>query len=939
MRIYDNDPLAVREYTLNNGMQVITSVNKAEPRIYSMVAVKTGSKNDPSTNTGLAHYLEHMLFKGTDKYGTLDWEKEKEQLSKIDALYEIYNKTTDDTRRKELYRQIDSVSQLAAKFSIANEYDKMCQAMGASGTNAFTSNEQTVYINDVPSNMLHKWLELEAERYRNPILRLFHTELEAVYEEKNIGMDNDNNKVWEALYAKLFENHNYGKQTTIGTVEHLKNPSLLAIREYYNKYYVPNNMAIILSGDFDPDAAADGVAEHFKYMGTKAIDSYTFEPEQPHANPRKLDIYGPDAAFVTVGYRLPGANSREALIAKLIQLILNNSSAGLIDINLVQEQKVLSANVYLDILNDYSAFVLTGKPREGQTLEEVRELLTDQMKLVMEGKFDDDLIKSILLNEEISKIREFKSNETRCGFLLESYVNGAGYQKHYNELFEMQKIRKEEIMELAKEFLNQDRVEVYKREGKDSGIQKIEKPLIHPVELNRDKQSEFVTEWLEEEATPIQPVFADFKNKIQNKDFDGLQIHYVKNKENRLFQLEYRYEYGRFHNKSLPLAMAYINLIGTSEWTAADISKKMYALGCSFNAYCGDKNSYLTLSGPEENFEKALQIFESLINHPKSDEVAFKNLIENEIKSRNDAKLNNRIIASRLSQYALYGTANPSKWILNSEELKKLSAEELIKIITSLSGIKHSVNYYGQRAFAFLERSINEQHLFSRTLKSPVAVEFIPRTTDQNEVYFVNYDMVQANIFWTGKSNNFDIRESAKIMAFNQYFGGDMSSVVFQNIRESKALAYSTYAYYNQARYADKPNSIIAFIGTQADKFSDAVAAMNELMQQLPEDSNVFVLSLESLKNQLETKRVLDEELTAYYFQMKNLGLDSDINEIIYRELPGIDLAAVAAFHKSRMAGRVFSYGVLGNKEKISNASLQKLGKVTTLNLEDIFGY
>ena len=158
MTRFIGDPLNVREYKFKNGLTLYTSNQATTKRVYTMVAVKTGSKNDPASNTGLAHYLEHMLFKGTDKYGTMDWGKEKPLLAQIDALYEKYNKTTDTALRRKIYRAIDSVSGLAAKWAIANEYDKMCGALGAEGTNAFTSNDQTVYINDIPNNKIGAWL-------------------------------------------------------------------------------------------------------------------------------------------------------------------------------------------------------------------------------------------------------------------------------------------------------------------------------------------------------------------------------------------------------------------------------------------------------------------------------------------------------------------------------------------------------------------------------------------------------------------------------------------------------------------------------------------------------------------------------------------------------------------------------------------------------------
>lgn len=941
VRIYGGgDPLNVREYTFNNGLKLITSTNKEQPRIYTMVAVKTGSKNDPADHTGLAHYLEHMLFKGTDQYGSLDWSKEKPLLDQIDKLYEEYNHSKDESVRKQIYHKIDSVSQLAAKYAIANEFDKMCQAMGATGTNAFTSNEQTVYINDIPSNMMHKWITLEAERYRNPVLRLFHTELEAVYEEKNISMDRDGDKVWEKLYAGLFEKHNYGQQTTIGTVEHLKNPSLEAIRKYYNTYYVPNNMAIVMAGDFDPDVAADAVAEHFSYMKKADFPAYTYEYEDPHASPRSIEITGPDAAYVTIGYRMPGAGSREARAARLIDLLLNNSSAGLIDLNLVKQQKVLSANSMVDVMNDYSVFVLTGKPKTGQTLEEVRDLLIEQMKLIQNGKFDDSLLKAIILNEEISKIRGYKENTSRAFMLLESFVNGSGYMKSFNELWEMSRVRKEEIMEIAREFLDRDRVEVFKREGVDTTIQKITKPEISPVELNRDKQSAFVSEWLKEESESIAPVFPNFETDIQKAQIGPATLYYVANTDNRLFTLEYRIEAGRFHDKKLPLALNYLKFLGTADMSADDVSKEMYALGCSFNAYSGEKRSYITLTGPEENFDKAVELLEKLLNQAVGNEEAFASMIGNVEKQRNDAKLNNRAIASMLSQYARYGADNPSKWQLNPKELKALTSADLVSIIKNLSNTKHNITYYGNRSFAALQNTLKEKHKMPAAFAAlPAPKSFNERVNKENEVFFVHYDQVQASIYWWNTGEIYNPKDEPIISAFNQYFGGDMSSVVFQNIREAKALAYSTYAAYNVPSEAGKPFTTIAFIGTQADKFHDALKGMNELLNDLPSDETAFGLAKESLKNRVETERVSKESLVDYYFSLQDKGLNKDTRELLYAELPNITMKDVRDFHKSRLANQKHAYAVLASKDRVKTKDLEKYGKVTVLTLEDIFGY
>ena len=362
-----NDPLNARVYTLDNGMKVYLSSYEDAPRIQTSIAVRAGSKNDPSDATGLAHYLEHMLFKGTDKFGSLDYEKEKVLLDKIEDLYEQYrnidmSKTKD---RDVVWRQIDSISGEAAKLCIANEYDKMLSGIGAKGTNAYTSNERTVYINDIPSNQIETWLQIEAERFRMPVFRLFHTELETVYEEKNRALDSDGSKMFEALMIGLFPNHQYGTQTTIGTINHLKNPSLKEIRKYFNKYYVPNNMAICMSGDFDYDEVINLVDKYFGSYERKEDPKFDVIVENEILSPVITNIYGPEAERLYVGFRLKGANSKDAILLRMVDMVLSNTSAGLIDININQAQKAVGAGCFPYILNDYSIHGFYASPTSG----------------------------------------------------------------------------------------------------------------------------------------------------------------------------------------------------------------------------------------------------------------------------------------------------------------------------------------------------------------------------------------------------------------------------------------------------------------------------------------------------------------------------------------------------------------------------------------------
>ena len=388
------DPLKARIYTLDNGLKIYLTSYDDAPRVQTNIAVRAGSKNDPVDATGLAHYLEHMLFKGTDVYGSLDYEKEAPMLAKIESLYEEYRSysMSDIDNRNRIWRQIDSISGEAAKYAIANEYDKMVTGLGAKGTNAYTSNEKTVYINDIPSNQIEKWLKLEAERFRYPVFRLFHTELEAVYEEKNRGLDSDGNKLFEALFDGLYPNHQYGQQTTIGTIEHLKNPSLTEIRKYFNKYYVPNNMAICLSGDFDYDETIRLIDKYWGSFERKEDPSFDVIQEEPIKEVITKEVFGPEAERLYVGFRFDGANSEDAKMLTMMDMVLSNSSAGLIDLNLNQAQKLIGGGCFPYVLKDYSMHGFYGSPKQGQTLEEVKDLLLSQIEEVKAGNFPDWLV-------------------------------------------------------------------------------------------------------------------------------------------------------------------------------------------------------------------------------------------------------------------------------------------------------------------------------------------------------------------------------------------------------------------------------------------------------------------------------------------------------------------------------------------------------------------
>ncbi len=602
------DPTNSRFYTLKNGLTVVLSVNKKEPRIATQIAVRTGSNNDPADHTGLAHYLEHLLFKGTDKFGTLDWAKEKPLLDKIDALYESYNSTTDPEKRKEIYKEIDRVSGEASKFSIANEYDKLMASIGSQGTNAHTWVEETVYEEDIPSNAVEKFLTVQAERFRNPIFRIFHTELEAVYEEKNISLDSDGRKVQEAMFQLVFPTHNYGLQSTIGTVEHLKNPSLVAIRDYYQKYYVPNNMAIIMAGDFNPDQVVKMIDQKFSYMKARPVVQYKGPEQAPIAGPVIKEVFGPSAESLRVIYRVGANNTKESLLASVTASILSNGKAGLFDLNLNKQQKLQGAGAGIQQYRDYGMFVLTASPKQGQTLEEARELLMEQIDVLRKGNFEESLIKAIVANYKLAELQALESNGARVAGLVDSYIKHEGkeWNKDVSVLDDMGALTKKDIVDFANKFFgDKNYVVIYKRKGEDKNIVKVEKPSITPIETNAGQQSPFVKQINATELPAIKPVWLNYSTDIRQARAGNAEVLYVQNKDNSIFNLYFYFDMGTWNNKFLSIALQYLQFIGTDKYSAEDISKQFYNLACSFSASAGAEQTTVSVTGLQENFFKS----------------------------------------------------------------------------------------------------------------------------------------------------------------------------------------------------------------------------------------------------------------------------------------------------------------------------------------------
>ncbi len=938
------DPLKTKIYTLDNGLKVYMSVNKEQPRIQTYIAVRSGGRNDPADNTGLAHYLEHLMFKGSKVLGTTDYEAEEPILNQIEELYEVYRTKTDPVERRAIYHVIDSLSYEASKISIPNEYDKSMAIIGAIGTNAYTSNDVTCYTEDIPSNQVENWAKVQSDRFKNMVIRGFHTELEAVYEEYNMYLNDDSENAMMAIDSVLFKNHPYGTQTVIGTSDHLKNPSIKAIKKQKATYYVPNNCAICVAGDFDPDEFVKIVEKYFgDWEPNPSLPVFTCEPESPITAPVVKDVYGTEAEFVMLAWRYPGsADIFESETADIVSAVLNNRKAGIMDIDLIQQQKVLSASGQAYARTDYSEFLLQGYPKQGQTLEEVRDLLLASVAKLRSGDFDEELVKASIANMKLSQMRAMERNASRASSFVNSFVDGHEWKDEVNQLDRLSKVTKQDIIDWANKYLGENSyVIAYKHVGPNPKNEKIEAPEITPIVTNRDKQSDFLTALQNTEVKPIEPVFVDYsKDMSVFKTQNGIEVLYKHNDINDIAQLQFLFDEGTLTDPALPIAAQYVSMLGSETRTAEQIATEMYSLASSNSFRSGVNQTSYSVSGLSENLGKALEIMEDLIANAKADEGVLAELKADMLQSRAVNKMTQRSCNSALNNYIYYGPDYIRQTTLTNEQLAALTSEELLAKATNLLTKQHTVLYYGPMSENEVRNLLAEYHNVAGDLQPLVRKYPQMMLTPEAKVFIAPYDARQFNyIQYSDRGEKFVLEDAPAIEVFNEYFGGGMNTIVFQEMREARALAYSAGALLSEPSFKDDTYSFYARIGSQSDKLRAAVEAFDEIINNMPESQKAFDISKSSLEGTLRTQRTTGMAVLNSYLNSRELGLSEPTSKYIFEHLDGITLDDLGATQRKWIKDRTYVYGILGNKDLLDMDYLRTLGPVKELTLEEIFGY
>ncbi len=930
-----DDPMETSIHRLANGLTVYLSPNKGAPRVSAHMIVRAGSKNDPADSTGMAHYLEHMLFKGTGRLGTLDYEKERPHLERIRALYEDLFKTKDENGRSKIYKAIDAANIAASANAVPNEFDRFYRNIGAEGLNAYTSDEQTVYVVSIPANRLEAWAKVEAERFKSPVFRLFQTEIETVYEEKNRSMDNAERIIGDEVENRLYKHHPYGQQPTLGSVEHLKNPSLEKMYAFYDRWYAPNNMAIALSGDFDRAKTLELVKKHFSSWTPRALPELPkWDMPKPNGTEKYEVKYEAEQKVEMAWLTAPNSHP-DADALQVMDMIVDNSAAGLFNLRLNQAQKVKASGSHPSLRNDAGAWHVWALPKKGQTPEEAEALLLEAVEALKAGDFSDEDVAAVIVDFEMSEKGRLESNEARVGLMTGSFISLEPWERTVGRLDRIRKITKADITRVAKKYLTADRVVVYRRDAKPE-IPKISKPAFTVVPIDPSRESAFMKEVLAIPAPPLEPRWLVSGRDYQITPIEGGRLYSAKNPYNDLFSLAFYYERGSRAERELCAAADLLDLSGAGPWSADEFKKKLYALGTSLSYGCGEQESTIRLSGLDRNLWASLELMAQRFDWPNVEAGTLEKLVEVELGSREDEKKDPGAVHHALGQLTSRGKDSSVLKRLTNAELKALNEGRLKGLIRDFMRYPARVAYVGNRAPRELGKLL-ETGRRPRPVAARVPLKLLRPAAPR--VLFTHRDMVQSQVGLYTADETFDSEHVADYQFYSDYMGGDMSAVIFQEVREARALAYSAGGGHTGVAYKGDDTQLWGRLACQADKTPEAIKLLISLFQDFPASEKRFRETAKAIEESYRTSPVLFRGIPATVIGWEDQGITGgDPGPKRYERSLNLTLAELQAF-AARFKTKPMSIWILGHRDRVGLEALKAFGDFEEKPLEALFPY
>jgi predicted Zn-dependent peptidase len=931
------DPIAVKQVVLDNGFTVFLTENHERPEIFGAVVVRTGAKNDPPDNTGMAHYLEHMLFKGTTRLGTTNWKAERPLQERLEALYERL-KTADAAQAKAIQQQIRTTVGESYAYTVPNELDQLLEEFGGTGVNAFTTYDETVYHNTFPASQIEPWLDLYSHRFVDPVFRLFPTELEAVYEEKNIAIDTLGYELFRRFMRAAFPGHAYGQNDILGEVEHLKKPSLRAMRAYFDKFYVPSNMALVLSGDFDTEQVLPLVQRTFGAWEKKPAPQLPERPIRPFAADERLKLRLSPVRVGGVAFRtVPESHPDYAALLLARRLLSNQQRSGFID-RLGDTGKLLVVFYVPADFSDHNLDVVAYVPRIlTQSFRRAERLVLDQFAKVARGEFDDATLRALkqgLIAEETAR---WEDNQTRALAVAHAFVAG-GWEARVQHLRRLPEVTRADVMRVAQKYFGERRLVVRSRMGFPKK-HRLEKPKYPSVKPRRGAHSEYF-EALRARETPAPRIdYVDFDADVRTLPVrEGVTLRVNDNPLNDLYHLELRYGVGHDTIRELQLAAKYLERIGSESTPSERFRRRLFALSTKLTVTSEPDRFIVRIEGPQQHMEEALVLVSDLLQHPKIERKPLRQLRREVWGYRRFDRKDVPTVGRALRDHVLYRDDSPRQQEYGPTGARFTGPRALLRAVSDAQDYAVEVRYVGRKS-AEQMRDVVARVPF-RLHPGPAVdhVVYARQLPPQTTVYFVpRRDAVQTQLWFAVEGDPVGSDDQAAADAFEEYFGGSMAGLVFQEVREFRALAYATHGSFRRDENPAQKGHLLGYVGCQADKTGEAIEVMLDLITDMPRKRDRIGLVRSALIRGQEVESPSFRELQDKIEEWGWHGHREDPRLRLGKSYAELDFDDVERFWTRHVAGRPVAIMVVGDPRKVKPRALEKYGKVVRVREGALF--
>lgn len=939
-----NNPLEVKQFELSNGMQVWLNQDKSQPIVYGAVVVRAGAKDCP--DTGLAHYLEHLLFKGTEELGTVDYEAEKVWLDSIALCYDRLSTLTNDDDRKAIQKEINRLSKKAADFAIPNEFTRLIARFGGTGLNAGTSYDYTYYYNTFSPQYIEQWAELNSHRMINPVFRLFQGELETVYEEKNRGADNT---IQAPLFEmiKEFSGSNPYSYQVIGSTENLKNPRLGEMMDFFNKYYVGCNMGLILSGDIDFDGLQPLLERTFGRIRRGDKPEKAPVEVEPFTGIREVKIKAeiPLIKIAVYAFNGPTDSEKDAPALDLATGLLTNSfSSGLMDSLVTGHKMLLAGAMRVPMFNEMgiTGFAVVPNLPFG-SLPKAEKLCWEQVRKIQNGQFSDSEVEALKLETARNAQQALETIAGRSDQMVSVMTQGRSWDEYLAQVDAIRSITRDDIIRVANKYFTDKYIRFEKVMGsypKDN----VAKPDIDPVVPQHAGESSEYAKRLE--AMPVRdvaPRLVDMQRDIQRLNVTPhVKMYYKENPVNDLFRLTLRVTRGSQDDPVVPHVASFMNTLGTDSLSVQQLSKAWQALGTTLTIDSGNHSFDITISGYEDRLEESLKLLRHFIDHAIPDKDSLKELLQGiDLEKQTFFSGGTSNIMTAMQYRVMYGANSIYLNQLDKKELKAVGMKGLMQKFSDLMDHEYSVLYSGRKPAGEVAAALARRLDLGRAVKSEDWVRVDYSGYDTPTVFF--FDLPGSRQMQMVTYQAFDRpqngQEKAALEVLGEYFGGGMFSLMFQEVREFRAMAYSAHGYtsYPDPAYPNDKAIFVTNLGTQADKSLSAIQLVDSLIRTLPIKENALESARYAIvadaNNDYPTFRSLPSIVQGY----DRLGYTADPDKDVLDNISSIDSAALRAYYEKSVAPTPIVWIIVGDRKTLPMDEIARYGRLVEFKKEDIY--